>query len=472
MMKIKKKTVYLVGIKGVAMTALAVYLQGVGFKVEGSDIADTFATDAILKKAKIKILPGFKKDNIKGDIDLVVATGAHGGATNVEVIEAKKYSIPVFMHGEYLGKIMDEKKGIAVAGCHGKTTTSSMIAVILKVAGLDPSYAIGTAFINNFGPAGHFGKGKYFIAEADEYMTCPKTNSKPRFLHLNPKIGVITNVDYDHPDEFKSLDEVKKAYLKFTSRLGPDGVLIVAIDDPGISSILNKIKGPQIITYGFSPQADFQIEKYSFSKNAGFMKIVNKNKAIGEFMINVPGKHNLSNALAALIVSRKVGLSWNKLKSLINKYTGCSRRYELIAQIKNRALYDDYAHHPNEIKTTISAFRNASPQSQLIIIFQPHTFSRTKMLLEEFSSSFKESDLVLVADIFPSAREKFDSSVNSSLLVAKINSRKNNAFYVSDFNSVKSAIKKNLKGDAVIVTMGAGDLYRWHGEIIKILENK
>lgn len=471
-MKIMKKTVYLVGIKGVAMTALAVYLREKGFKVRGSDVANPFATDAILKKVKIKVLPGFKKDNIKRDIDLVVATGAHGGATNIEVIEAKKYSIPVFMHGEYLGKIMDEKKGIAVAGCHGKTTTSSMIAVILKVAGLDPSYAIGTAFINNFGPAGHYGLGKYFIAEADEYMTCPKTNKKPRFLYLNPKIGVITNVDYDHPDEFRSLEEVKKAYLKFTSRLGPNGVLIVAIDDPGISSILNKIKGPKIITYGFSPQADFQIEKYSFNKNAGFMKIVNKNITVGEFMINVPGKHNLSNALAALIVSRKVGLSWNKLKSLIKKYTGCSRRYELIAQIKNRALYDDYAHHPNEIKTTISAFKVSSPQSQLIIIFQPHTFSRTKMLFEEFSSSFGESDLVLVADIFPSAREKFDSTVNSSLLVAKINSRKNNAFYVSDFNSVKSVIQKNLKGDAVIVTMGAGDLYRWHSEIINILKDK
>src|SRR3989344_3807514 len=188
-----KKQAYLIGIKGVAMTAMAVYLKQKGFKVTGSDVVDAFATDKILRQNKIQVKKGFFKKNISRKYDLVIATGAHGGMTNIEVTTASKLGCQVWMHGKYLGNEMSEKKGIAIAGCHGKTTTSAMIASIMVHAGYDPSYAVGTAYINDLGPAGHYGRGEFFIAEADEYMTCPQTDKTPRFLWMKPHIAVFTN---------------------------------------------------------------------------------------------------------------------------------------------------------------------------------------------------------------------------------------------------------------------------------------
>ena len=251
--------------------------------------------------------------------------------------------------------------------------------------------------------------------------------------------------------------------------LGNEGLLILSIDDPGISSVISKIKTKNIITYGFSDKADFRISEYSFSGDHSYMKVGNKNK-VYEFVLSVPGKHNLLNALAAIVVGHFAGISWKKLKKFILGYQGSSRRYELISKVGNLRLYDDYAHHPNEIKTTISAFRLANPESQLIVIFQPHTYSRTKKLLKNFAEAFAECDLLFVADIFPSARENPDPSINSEILVSRINSLKNNSVYVRDFNELKKVLIKKIKNDALIVTMGAGDLNRWHKKIINIFK--
>ena len=466
----QKKIAYLVGIKGVAMTSLAVYLKEKGFRVLGSDVTETFSTDTILKNEKIKVLKGFLAENIKKNYNVVIVTGAHGGATNIEARQADNYSIPRYMHGSFLGKILNDKIGIAVAGCHGKTTTSSMIAMILSNAGLDPSYAIGTAYINELGPAGHYGRGKYFIAEADEYMTCPLTDKTPRFLHLYPKIAVITNIEFDHPDFYKSIEEVKNAYIDFSKNISKNGILITSIDDPGVSSVLSKFRSPRIITYGFSPRADFRIEKFYQTEFASFMQVVNKNLTVGEFMVSVPGKHNLLNALAALIAAKEIGLSEDRIKSLLKNYKGCNRRFELIGNYKNTALFDDYAHHPSEIKATLRAFKDRFPNKQIIVIFQPHTFSRTKELENLFASSFIDSNYTLVTDIFPSAREKYDPTINSVKLVSSINNIKNNAFYVSGIAQTVQILKKNLSENSIIVTMGAGDLYRWHSSLIDYLK--
>lgn len=466
MTKANKKHAYLVGIKGVAMTSLAVYLKEKGYKVTGSDVGETFFTDKILRSNNIKILEGFKAENLQKKLSLVVATGAHGGATNTEVRQAQKLALPFFMHGKYLGQLLDAKRGIAVAGCHGKTTASSMIAMILAKAGLDPSYAIGTAYINGLGPAGHFGSGAYFIAEADEYMTCPLTDRRPRFHYLHPQIAVITNIEFDHPDEFNDLSEVKKAYLDFAANVKDDGLLIVCIDDKTIKGLLSEFKHSRIITYGFSPKADYRIEKYTSVGTHSFMNVVNKNITIGQFMVKVAGKHNLLNALAAIIVAREVGLSWEKIKHALAEFTGSNRRFELIKELQGRSLYDDYAHHPSEIRATLQAFKERFVDKQIIIIFQPHTFSRTKSLKSEFATSFLNCDLVLLADIFPSAREKFDSSISSKDLVAQINRTKNNAFYAPDPKSAINIIKNRIIYESVIVTMGAGNLYLWHKELI------
>ena len=466
----RKKNAYLIGIKGVAMTALAVYLKEKGWQVTGSDVSEVFYTDRILTANKIKILEGFKADNLNKNISLVVATGAHGGANNIESLEAQKLKLPFFMHGKYLGFIMDSKFGIAVAGCHGKTTTSSMIALMLTKAGLNPSYATGTAYINLLGPAGHFARSKYFIAEADEYMTCPQTDRTPRFHFLHPQIAVITNIEYDHPDEFKDLSAVKNAYIDFSAKLKENGLLIVCIDDPGIASILSKFKSKRIITYGFSPRADYRVEKFYTSQTHSFMNIVNKNLMIGQFMLKVPGRHNLLNALSAMIVCREVGMSWEGIKNELVKYTGVNRRFELIKEFNHTFLYDDYAHHPSEIKATLQAIKERFPGSQIVVIFQPHTYSRTKRLASEFASSFLNADLVFLADIFPSAREKFDPGISSKTLVAAINGIKNNAFYTPVVTSAIKIMKNKLSDNSVIFTMGAGNLYLWHRKLINFLK--
>lgn len=464
------KTAYFVGIKGVGMTALAVYLKQKGYKVFGSDIENRFPTDVILSKYKISITKGFKKENIKKRYDTVVVTGAHGGMTNPEAQQAKKIGLSVYMHGQFLGMLVNEKEGIAVAGCHGKTTASALIASLLTHVGLDPSYAIGTSYINDLGPGGHFGCGKYFVAEADEYLTCPLTCNKPRFSWQNPKFLLITNIEYDHPDAFSGIEDVKKAFLKFIHQLPQDGMLVVCIDSHNIKQLLPLIKR-QYLTYGFSPQAQYRITKNYIGDGVNFMHVMHENIDLGEFMVKIAGKHNLLNVLGASIISNLIGVSWEKIKKSLKKFTGTNRRFEKIGEWNGISLYDDYAHHPSEIMATLQAFREWFPNRRLIVIFQPHTFSRTKALLFEFAKSFYMADIALITDIYSSAREKPDLSISSKILAAEVNKHKKNAYYQQTKEATLILLKKILSPGDMVVTMGAGDIYLWHDEIKELLKH-
>lgn len=466
----KRNKAYLVGIKGVAMTALAVYLKEKGFVVTGSDVEDQFFTDQVLKKYHIKIKKGFSGENIDKKYDVVVVTGAHGGMTNPEARRARQLGLPVFMHGQFLGQLMSSKEGISVAGCHGKTTTSALVASLLTHAGLDPSYAIGAPYINDLGPAGHFGRGKYFVAEADEYMTCPLTCSLPRFLWQAPKILVFTNIDYDHPDAFANIEETKKAFLDFASKLSDDGVLIACTDDDNVRGLLPLIRR-QIVTYGFSPQADYRLENCYFGEGISFMRVSHRGVRLGEFMLKISGKHNLLNALAASIVANLVGIGWDKIKDNLKLFTGSKRRFEKVAQVGGKLLYDDYAHHPSEIVATIIAAKEWFPQKRLVVIFQPHTFSRTKVLLSDFAKAFKAADVVIFTDIYPSFRERFDPTVSSQLLAVEANKYKKNTFYFPNKKKTLFFLGENLSSNDLVLTLGAGDIFLWHEEIIKLLKS-
>lgn len=459
MMK-KEKSAYLIGIKGVAMTSLAIFLHEKGYMVTGSDVKEEFITDPVLSRAHIKIRTGFAPENIPPKTDTVIITGAHGGRTNIEARTACEHGIPTLMHGEYIGKLMDGKIGISVAGCHGKTTTSSLIALLLVKSGRKPSYLVGTSQINRLGPGGHFDIGKYIVMEADEYMTCPKTDKTPRFLWQHPKILVITNIEYDHPDAYKNLDEVRDAFMKLSGNVKKDGVIIACIDSPEVKNLLRGLNG-NTITYGFSKAADYCIEKIYFGQGVTFIKIKNKNFSIGEFMLRIPGKHNALDALAAMIAVNQAGISWEKIRELVQIYTGCKRRFEKIGEMKGVYLYDDYAHHPTEIMATIRAVKNWYADKRLIVVFQPHTFSRTKALFNEFSKAFTGADIVIIPDIYPSARETFDKTVNSNMLVSAINKNKNNARYLDDKTRVLDYIGKTVRFGDIILTLGAGDIISW-----------
>ena len=447
------KSIYFVGIKGVGMTPLAIIAKEAGINVSGSDIADEFITDIVLKKAGITPKIGFSGDNV-GNVDLVITTGAHGGFNNVEIIEAKRKNIKVITQGEAVGIFMDggifnrKFTGISITGTHGKTTISAMVATLLKINNFDPSYLIGTANAISLGAPGHYGKGDYFVAEADEYMTEPTYDKTIKHMWQHPKIAVITNIEFDHPDVYSSLDETREKFLAFANQLPGSGVLIACGDDPQVKKLLSEFKGKKI-TYGVSPDNDFIVSD-----------------VLKDIKLSIFGDHNRLNALAAFVVGQEIGLSKEQIEKGLTEFKGSKRRAEFIGTLSSGALvFDDYAHHPTEIQKTLKGFREKFPDSKIVCIFQPHTYSRTKSLFEQFSSSFKDVDTVILTNIYSSLREKPDPTVSMTDLTAKIGGK---AIFIPESSDVLKYINNQSYGkDVVVITMGAGDVYKITSELIK-----
>lgn len=468
----KNLAIHFIGIKGVGMTPLAIIAKEAGFKVTGCDIDDSFITDEVLFKKGIKPLVGFSKEHITQEIDLVVTTGAHGGFENLEVEEAKKQNIKVITQGEAVGLFMDGKifnrssTGISIAGTHGKTTTTAMIATILKECGKDPSFIIGTGNVASLDQPGHFGRGEYFIAEADEYATEPIYDKTPKFLWQHPKMVIMTNIELDHPDLYPSVDAVRNAFLTFANQLPSDGLLIVCGDDKEIQKLLKEYN-KKVITYGNSSLNDFVIKKISVLGFKTFFWIDSGKTSLGEFIVNVPGEHNASNALAAIITCLECGLNIQEVKKGLVKFTGTKRRFEYIGKLSSGGLvFDDYAHHPTEIKKTLKAFRQTFPKKRIICVFQPHTYSRTKKMFEDFIYSFNDADSVLLTNIYPSLREKPDPTVSSKLLFEKMSWIVGKIAFLPNLSDVIEYIKqKQYNQNSVIVTMGAGDIYKISEEL-------
>lgn len=464
MKKIKK--IHFMGIKGVGMTPLAIIAKEAGFKVTGSDIDDEFITDEVLKKAGIIPFVGFSKDNIKNP-NLIIFTGAHGGLDNVEVQYAKYTGIPVMTQGEAVGVFMEggifgrRLEGISVAGCHGKTTTTAIIATIFKKCGLDPSFVVGTGNVPSLGAPGHYGKGKYFIAEADEYATEPNFDKTSKFLWQHPKIAVVTNIEFDHPDLYDSVDSIREAFLKFIKQLPQNGILIAGGDSEQVKKLVFDYSG-NVIKFGFSPLNDYVLKKVSISSEQTFFWVDNRGVSLGEFVINVAGEHNALNALGAVVVALESGLGLEKVKKSLKSFNGAKRRFEYVGRLPSGALFfDDYAHHPTEIKKTLFAFRQSFPKHKIVCLFQPHTYSRTKKLFDEFIYSFKDCDTAVIADIYPSQREDPDPTISSKNLVEGISKHHGDVLYLPKIHDMVEYIKqKKYKKDTIIITMGAGDIYK------------
>jgi len=462
----KIKSIHFVGIKGVGMTPLAIIAKQAGFKVSGCDIDEEFITDQALTKEEIVPLIGFSISHID-KADLIITTGAHGGFDHVEVVEAKKRGIEVWTQGQAVGEFMKGDifkrsfEGISVSGTHGKTTTTAILATILRENKLDPSFVIGTGNVPYLDSCGHFGKGKYFVAEADEYATEPKYDKTPKLLWQKPSIAVITNIELDHPDLYESVEHLKEAFYLFSNNISIDGCLVACIDDSQTESLVKKVSG-KVITYGFSKNANFYIDKISIEKEKMFFWIQNGNTNLGEFMLNVTGEHNALNALSAIIVCLEIGLSLENIKKGLMKFTGSRRRFEFIKDLHTgAALYDDYAHHPTEIKKTLLAFKKTFPKKHILCIFQPHTHSRTKKLFEEFKYSFLDASELILVDIYSSAREEIDNSVSSKLLKNEISKIFSNVLHISDLTDVVKYVDQKAYGnDWIVLTMGAGNIYK------------
>jgi len=461
----QSKNIFFLGIKGVAMTNLAVILKKMGKNVTGCDFQEEFITDKLLQDNKIDWITGFDSEKLPKQTDLIVYSAAHGGTNNPLIIEAEKKNINIISQAQLLGELMDRfETKIAVCGCHGKTTTSSLLVYALNKLKQNPSYLVGVPFFTGH-QGGNFQEKKYFVVEADEYGVNPPVDKTPKFNLLNPNYIIATNIDFDHPDVYKDIEETKKAFIKFFD----DKKLIANIDD---QNLLRCIDASKSITYGESEKANYQIVNCMLTEDDSTFEIKN----VGEFKISLFGKHNISNAAAVIVQLLELGFKADEIAKSLVGFTGAERRFEKIYFKNNIYLFDDYAHHPAEIAATINAAKARFKDRRIIVIFQPHTYSRTQNLLKEFGESLSLADISLVLPIFASARENASNfNVSSKDIVAKIkdtlkeDSLNKDCLYCESDKQLINQLDRILKEGDVVFTMGAGDVYKLRNQIIKII---
>ncbi len=450
--------VHLIGIKGVGMTALAACLKDRGIKISGSDIKETFITDRTLKKMGLSWWENFSSSHITNQ-DLVIATGsAHQGQNNIEAKAAFKKGIPYLTHGEALGALMQNKTGVSICGVGGKTTTSAMLVTIMTQAKLKPSFAIGAAKISPLGLPGRFEQnGEFFIAEADEYATAKGFDNRPRLVWQYPKCIICTNIEYDHPDIYRNLQETKKAFQKFFQKVSDKGTLIINGDNKNNRTVISKLN-QKIITYGEGKKNNYQIRDIKLLPQKTIFSLQYNKQSWETFRLNIPGHHNVFNAAAAIITAKILGTSLKEVKSGLSYFKGTKRRFEFLGKIKNKQIWDDYAHHPSQIKATLSSAKYWFGNQPLAVIFQPHTFSRTEQLLKEFSKSFSDADQVIILPVYSSGRETGNPIKTGEKLARKIKQYHQRVIFLNDKNQVKKTIKKI--DQKIIFTMGAGDVWK------------
>lgn len=460
--------IHFVGIKGVGMTALAILAKEMGYIVSGSDTTDNFVTDIELQKHQIAV-SDFDINNLKNKPDIVVVSAAYD-ITNIEVKEAKKKRLEIKTYSELLAMLATSSKVIAVSGIHGKTTTTALISYLLSKAGFDPSFIIGSGQVASLGVTGHCGKGEYFVLEADEYKKSAD-DINPKFFDFSPEIEIITSIEMDHPDMFTSEERVYDAFYKFACKIPRSGLIVLCVDYPKSRKLLRSLVDRNFETYGFSLNSAYRIIDYKEDAETTSFSLSNNGKIIGPFILKIAGAGNVLNATAAIIAGLKLGISHKTIAKILINFSGVKRRFEKIGNVGNITIIDDYAHHPRSVAMTLQTLKRKYPQKKIWCIFQPHTYSRTKELLSEFSSAFNIADMVFVTDIYASAREK-EATITGQDLAMAIRKNQRNVNYAPDQEAVLEKIKENAKTDIVIVTMGAGDIYKFGNNIYEQLKNE
>ncbi|MBP1743401.1 MAG: UDP-N-acetylmuramate--alanine ligase [Firmicutes bacterium] len=444
--KDKSKKVHFIGIGGISMSGLAEILLEAGYRVSGSDMKASSTTDT-LSNMGAEVFIGHDEKNI-GDADLVVYTAAVS-SDNPELLGAKKLDIPAMDRAEFLGDLMKGYKyNVAVAGTHGKTTTTSMLSHIVLKANLDPTILVGGQLDVIHGNV-RTGKSQYLITEACEY--------KASFLKFIPHVGIITNIDADHLDFYKDIEDIQNTFMKFSALIPVNGYLVCCAEDEWMDKVMAAAKCT-IITYGID-KGDFTAKNIEFNEKgcASFTAYFRGDKFL-DVRLNVPGRHNVLNALASIGAAFALDVSKDCIFEGLEEFGGTHRRFELKGTKGGVTVIDDYAHHPTEIRATLSAARNY-PHKRIFCVFQPHTFSRTLSLFEEFSNAFEGVDDLILADIY-AAREKDTGVVSSAMLAEKITEKGLKCQNLHSFDEIVSYLEANLKDGDVLFTVGAGDVYR------------
>jgi len=466
----RSKNIYMIGIKGVGMTMLAQFLAYQGHKVSGSDISDVFLTDQVLIKSGILIKSPFKKVNLPEKVDMVIYSSAFNEDNNVELkqlfsFKGEKYKkTEILSYAQALGNIFNNHKGIAVCGSHGKTTVSAWLGFVLHKSGKSPNVLVGSR-VPQLNGSSLCGKSKLFVAEVDEYQN--------KLQYFVPHGVVLNNIDFDHPDFFKTEEEYFKVFKDFVKKIPNKGFLVVNGEDEKITKLLKSCKG-QVISYGLLNE-NGSTRTYNYLaydlKSKGSCQLFKVNN-LGEFKIKLWGRHNILNALAVIATARELKLPLVKIKKYLAEFSGTARRAEVLGEYKKALIIDDYAHHPTEIKTTIDGIRARYPKKNLRVVFHPHTYTRTKALFSDFLNSFDLADELIILDIYGSAREKQGgvSSLKLARAISKNNKEKKIKQKVSNLKEIKDVslyLKKTVLKDDLILLMGAGDVFRVADNLLK-----
>ncbi len=438
------KKIHFVGIGGIGMSGIAELLLNQGYRVSGSDLRESDTTRRLAELGG-EIVIGHSAENIV-ECDVVVTSTAVK-KDNPEVIEAHRQHVAVIPRAEMLAELMRMKYGIAIAGTHGKTTTTSMMSVVLHHAGIDPTAVIGGK-LDAFGSNAKLGRGKFLVAEADE--------SDGSFMHLSPTIAVVTNIDADHLDFYSGIEEIKQIFIDFINKVPFYGRAVLCLDDPNVQAILPEVK-KRYLTYGFSSQADYHAADVKHRLGRTSFTAYFQGQELGQVSFRMPGRHNVLNALAVIAVARELEIPFATIVGGFRNFGGLQRRFQLRAEVNGVMIVDDYGHHPAEIKATLAAAKSGW-NKRVVAVFQPHRYSRTAALFNEFQTAFYQADLLLVTDVYAAGEEPIDGACGEALARGIIDHGHKETYYRSSFEEITELLAEMVEPGDLVVTLGAGNI--------------
>jgi len=453
----KIQRIHFVGIGGIGMSGIAEVLLNLGYKISGSDLKSSAMTQRLAEMGA-QIFSGHGPENVSG-ADVIVTSSAIVG-DNPEVTEAARLHVPVIQRAEMLAELMRLKYGIAIAGMHGKTTTTSMVAAVLAAGGLDPTVVVGGR-VDAMGSNARLGKSHYLVAEADE--------SDRSFLKLSPILSVVTNIDREHMDCYRDMQDVEETFVEFMNRVPFYGTVVACADDGQLRALLPRVKR-RVVTYGMSQDADFRAESIAGQQTSASnrFRVRYKDQDLGEFGLHVPGQHNVLNATAAIAVGVGLDISRDHIREALRSFLGVDRRFQLKGTVRGVTVVDDYGHHPTEIRATLSAAKQAG-FARVHVIFQPHRYTRTQLLMNEFAAAFADATSISVLDIYP-ANEAPISGITAEVLAEKIREQgqRSARFAPSFADAIAAAITEARSGD-LILTLGAGNVSQLAPQVLERL---
>src|SRR6202165_3158194 len=447
--------VHFVGIGGIGVAGIAEVLINLGFRVSGSDLKPSNVTDR-LQQMGVEFSEGHSAENV-GDAHVVVRSTAVRD-DNPEIFEARRHSIPVIPRAEMLAELMRMKPHtVAVAGSHGKTTTTSMVATVLGIAGLDPTFVIG-GIVRPYRANARLGKSELMVVEADE--------SDRSFLMLTPTIAVVTNIDREHMDYYKDMEDVRRCFADFVNKVPFYGAAILCLDDPHVQAVIANV-GRRRVTYGMRAQADVSAHDITYDQSFGSkFSVLRGIDVLGRVTLRVPGKHNVYNSLAAIAVGLELEVPFDTIAHALGEFSGADRRFQFKGDEAGVTVFDDYGHHPTEIKATLSAARIGAPNRRIVVLFQPHRYTRTLDLMDDFASAFNNADVLLVTDIYAASENPIDG-VTAEVLTGRITSYGHkNVEYAGAVESAAKVLRQTVRAGDLVITLGAGSVNRCGDQLL------